>query len=176
MIDVLVAVTLAFAAFKGFTRGLIVALFSFIGVIVGLAAAMKLSVVLATYFSTHGMQGKWVTLISFVLVMFTVSLLIRWLARLIQKSMEFVMLGWLNRLGGVAFYALLYLMLLSVFLFYATRIGLLSDVTVASSLTYPYVEPLGPYVIENLGKVVPVFKGMFQNLSEFFSGIAQKAQ
>ncbi|MCU7693992.1 CvpA family protein [Haoranjiania flava] len=175
MIDIIVAITIAFAVFKGYTKGLIVALFSFVGIIIGLAAAMKLSVVLAGYFASHGMEGRWVTLLSFIIVMFSVALLVRWVARLIQRSVEFVMLGWINRLGGIAFYALLYLTLLSVLLFYLTRIGIVSDGSVAGSVTYPYIQPLGPYVIENIGKIVPVFKGMFNDLANFFDGLAPKS-
>ena len=175
MIDVFVAITFAFAAFKGFTKGLIVSLFSFVGLIIGLAAAMKLSVLLANYFTSQGMEGKWVTIISFAIVMFTVALLVRWLAKIIQKSVEFVMLGWVNRIGGVLFYSLLYFTLLSVLLFYLTRIGIVSDRAVAGSVTYPYIQPLGPYVIENIGKIIPVFKGMFNDLSDFFGGIANNS-
>lgn len=175
MIDILVAITFAFAAYKGFSKGLVVAIFSFIGIIIGLAAAMKLSVLLAEYFTSRGVEGKWVTLVSFVIVMFTVSILVRWLAKMIQKSVEFVMLGWINRLGGIAFYALLYLTLLSVVLFYLTRIGLISDTSIASSVTYPYVQPLGPYLIENIGKVIPVFKGMFNELTDFFGSVADNS-
>ncbi len=172
MIDLVVVITIAFAAFKGYTRGLIVAVFSFLGIIIGLAAAMKLSVLLAAYFTANGIEGKWVTLLSFVIVMFGVALLIRWLAKIIQRTAEFAFMGWINRLGGIVFYALLYLTLLSVVLFYLTRIGIISDATVASSLTYPYLQPLGPYVIENIGNVIPVFKGMFNQLTDFFENIA----
>lgn len=169
MIDILVAIAVAFAVFKGYTKGLIVALLSFVGAIIGLAAAMKFSVILAGYLTAHGLEGKWVTLFSFALVMLSVALLVRWVARLIQKSVEFVMLGWVNRLGGIAFYALLYLTLISVLLFYLTRVGIVSDASVAGSVTYPYIQPLGPYVIENIGKVLPVFKGLFSDLANFFN-------
>lgn len=175
MIDIVVAITIAFAAFKGYSKGLIVAVFSFLAIIIGLAAAMKLSVVLAEYFSANGMEGKWVTFLSFALVMFGVALLIRWVAKMIQRTAEFAFMGWINRLGGIVFYALLYLTLLSVVLFYFTRIGLVSDTAVASSTTYPYIQPLGPYVIENIGKVIPIFKGMFNQLTDFFGNIAPKS-
>ena len=174
MIDIIVAITFAYAAFKGYTSGFIVAFFSLIGVLIGLAAAMKLSVTLADYFTANGMQGKWVTLLSFVLVMFSVTVLVRWIAKLIQKSVEFVMLGWINRLGGIALYGLLYLTILSVLLFYLTRIGFVSDASVAGSVTYPYIQPLGPYFIDNIGKVIPIFKGMFNDLTVFFDGFTNK--
>ena len=47
IIDIIVVIILILAAIKGFRQGLIVALFSVIAFIVGLAAAIKLSVVVA---------------------------------------------------------------------------------------------------------------------------------
>ena len=49
MIDLIFAVLMVLALFKGFHRGLIVGLFSFVALLVGLAAALKLSTVVAGY-------------------------------------------------------------------------------------------------------------------------------
>ena len=49
IIDLIFAVVIVLAIFKGYQRGLIVGLFSLVAVIIGLAAAMKLSAVVAKY-------------------------------------------------------------------------------------------------------------------------------
>ena len=46
---------------------------------------------------------------------------------------------------------------------------------IAGSRTYPYIAPWGPKVINNLGKIIPIFKDMFADLEDFFAGIAKKA-
>ncbi len=46
-IDVICLVLLALAIYKGFQKGLIVAVFAFLGIFIGLAAALKLSAMLA---------------------------------------------------------------------------------------------------------------------------------
>jgi membrane protein required for colicin V production len=46
--------------------------------------------------------------------------------------------------------------------------------TIAASKTYSLVEPFGAKAIDIVGKVIPVFKDIFQQLSDFFENIAAK--
>ncbi len=60
-------------------------------------------------------------------------------------------------------------------LFYATQLKLLSENAIAQSVTYSKIQPLGPMVINTLGRLVPWFKDMFTELEGFFAHIAQQA-
>ncbi len=173
IIDIVFAIILVFAFIKGMSKGLIVALFSIAGFIIGLAAALKLSATVAVYLagSSTG-PNKWLPFVSFIIVFAIVLLLVRLGAKLIQKSVEFVMLGWLNRLGGFIFFAILYCLIYSVFLFYITQLHLVSDAIIQSSVTYPYLKPLAPLVLEAIGKVIPIFKDVFEKLQSFFGQAA----
>jgi membrane protein required for colicin V production len=171
-IDIVFLLLILLACVKGYTKGLIIALFSIIGFIAGLAAALKLSVYASEKLSTtFNASGKWLPFISFILVFLVVVVLVNLGAKLIQKSVEMLMLGWLNRLGGIILYALLYSILFSIFLFYAVQLKIVSVNTVSASQVYPYIQPLGPWVMESLGKVIPAFKDMFTQLEEFFGKV-----
>ena len=69
IIDLIFAVLMVLAVIQGYRRGLIVAIFSFVSIIVGLAAAMKLSTVVAEYIG-HSVKisDKWLPIISFIVV------------------------------------------------------------------------------------------------------------
>jgi membrane protein required for colicin V production len=56
-IDIAYLVIIALAAMKGFSRGLIMAVFSFAALFIGLAAALKLSSVVANYFKSSDMDA-----------------------------------------------------------------------------------------------------------------------
>ena len=43
VIDIILLILLAFAIIKGYRNGFVVAIFSFLAIVIGLAAAMKLS-------------------------------------------------------------------------------------------------------------------------------------
>ena len=102
-------------------------------------------------------------------------ILVGLLARLIKKALHFALLGWLDSLGGMILYIILYTIVFSIFLFYAEKLMLLSPDVIANSKTYPYISPWGIKVMNNIGKIIPVFKDMFAELEAFFSALAKKA-
>lgn len=174
-LDLVFVIILILAVIKGYHRGLIVGLFSFIAVIIGLAAAMKLSAIAANYIGTAvKISDKWLPMISFAVVFIGVVLLIRLGANLIQKTVEITMLGWVNRVGGVILYAAIYIIVYSVVLFYLEQVKWVQQDTIDKSITYVFVQPWGPKAVNTFAMVVPVFKDMFAELSSFFDGVAQK--
>lgn len=176
-IDVIFLILMLMAVFKGFTRGFIVAVFSLLAFIIGLAAALKLSAtVAASLRSKMHLDGYWLPVLSFLIVFVAVVFIIRWGAALVKKAASIVFLGWVDKLAGVLLYALMYTMILSVILFFAAKIHLVSKETQLASKTYSYIEPCAPVVMSGLGKVIPFFSHMFTDLSRFFEGVSKKAQ
>jgi membrane protein required for colicin V production len=94
--------------------------------------------------------------------------------KLIEKTFEIAFLGWANKLGGILLYAALYTIIFSVCLFYADKIHLLGKPTLADSLVYPYVQPVGPKIMNGIGQWIPIFKDAFTQLEAFFSGVSNK--
>lgn len=176
MIDIIALVLLALAIFKGYSKGLIVALFTFAGYIIGLVAAIKLSAVVAVYLGANtGMGKQWLPILSFAVVFVGVMILMRLGAKFIEKAAQIVLLGWVNRIGGMLLFVLLYITLFSIVLFYAEQLKVVNADTIRTSVTWPYIRPLGPHAIDLFGKLLPVFKGMFQQLETFFGQVAEKS-
>lgn len=175
ILDIIVVIILLFAIIKGYQRGLIIGIFSFIALFVGLAAAIKLSTVVAGYIGKSvKISDQWLPLIAFVVVFIIVVLLVRLVAKIIERSVQFAMLGWVNRLGGIIFYVALYLTVVSVLFFYAEQIKLIQPATIDRSFTYHYIRPLGPKAINTLGSILPFFKNMFRELQDFFGNLSHK--
>jgi membrane protein required for colicin V production len=174
IIDIIFAVLLVLALFRGYSQGLILGIFSFLSIIIGLAAALKLSAVVAGYIGEAvKVSEQWLPLISFIIVFIMVVLLVRLGARAIQKSIELVMLGWLNRLGGILFFVFIYTLVYSVLLFYGEEMKLISAETISQSKTWTYIRPIAPKVIDGIGTILPFFRNMFGQLQEFFGSIGK---
>jgi membrane protein required for colicin V production len=175
IIDIVFAILLVLAIIKGYQRGLIVGIFSFVALVVGLAAALKLSTVVAGYIGDSvNVSAEWLPLISFLVVFVIVVVLIRLGAKAIESAVEVVMLGWLNRLGGILLYIAMYTLVFSVLLFYAAKMELLQPETIEKSATYSWIQPLGPKVIGVIGQVLPWFKDLFAELTAFFDKVSQQ--
>ena len=175
-VDIIGLILLVWATFKGLRNGLIVGLFSFFAFIIGLAAALKLSAVAAEYIGTNTNIGKrWLPFIAFTAVFLIVVFLVRLGAKAIEGVLRIAMLGWLNKLGGIVLYTLLYFFIFSIILFYTAQLHLIKNETLETSVLYPYLQPLAPKIINALGSLLPFFQNMFSELEAFFEGISHKA-
>ena len=174
MLDIVVAILIFLAIYKGYQRGLIIGIFSLIAIVIGLAAAIKLSAVVAGYVgNTMNISGEWLPVISFAIVFIIVLLLVRLGANAIEKGFEVAMLGWLNKLGGVLLYAAIYITVISVLVFYAEQLHILKQESIDKSVTYSFIQPWGPKLINGLAFIIPFFADMFNELKEFFAGVSK---
>jgi membrane protein required for colicin V production len=172
LIDSIFAILMVIAILKGIRKGFVVAIFSFLAVIIGIAAAMKLATVVADWLkNSTNISAAWLPFLSFALVMIAVVILVRIGASMIESAMKMVMLGWINKLCGIILFAALYTTVYSVVLFYADKMHWIKPGTFAASGTYAFIQPWGPKAIDLFGAVIPWFKGMFDELSHFFDGV-----
>ncbi len=175
MIDIIFAILIVIAIFKGYRKGLIIAVFSIVAFIVGLAAALKLSATVAAYLQNSvSISGKWLPFLSFAIVFGVVAVLVSLGGKLIEKTFEMALLGWANRIGGILLFVILYTIIFSILLFYAEKIHLFEEATIQSSKVYPFVKPWGPKVMNAFGTILPIFKDMFTQLSNYFESLSTK--
>lgn len=175
ILDILFILEMVIALYKGFTRGLVLGIFSFISFFIGLAAALKLSTVVASYLGNHaGITGKWMPVVSFVIVFIVVVFLVNLGARLLKKTFSLASMGWIDRLGGIVFYVIIYILIFSVLLFFAEKVHFFSPGTIESSKAYPWLAPWAPKIFDNLGTILPFFKNMFRELQDFFGNLGGK--
>ncbi len=107
MIDFLFYFILILAIIQGWRKGLILALFSLVCGLIGLAAAVKLSAVLATHMkSTLHMTSRWLPVLAFILVFLLVIWIIHLAAKMLEKLIRLILLEWLNKLGGILLFIL----------------------------------------------------------------------
>ncbi len=174
-IDIVTLTILILGITKGFQKGLVNSLFSFLAFIVGLAASLKLSAFVAHYLQRHTqINQKWLPVLAFVAVFLVVVLLVKLCSKMVEKLVNIVMLGWLDRLGGIFLHLLLYLTIFSVLLFYATGLHLIKAETIRSSLSYRFIQPMAPKLMACLGYFIPQFKDMFEELLRFFENSLHK--
>ena len=142
-LDIVFLAMMLIAVISGMKNGLIVAIFSIIAWILGLMAAFQFSDVAASYLqNTLHISPRFLSIISFVLVFSLVVLIVNLGARLIEKVVGLTPIGWLNRIGGIFFYVLLYTLIFSVMVYFAEKVRLISEETASSSKVYHWVKPL----------------------------------
>jgi membrane protein required for colicin V production len=91
----------------------------------------------------------------------------------LEKLVELVLMNWLNKLGGILLFLILYLAIFSIILFYGTKTGVISKSATDHSHFYSIVAPFGPSVIRFITGFLPFGQDMFKALEGFFDKMAR---
>lgn len=169
-IDIILAIFFLIATLKGYKKGFFLSLFSFVGYLLGMFLAIKCSAMLSEKMKEHtGQVEKWYPFLSFILIMAGTIVIAGILGNLFKKSADAVMLGWLDRLGGVILYMCIFGIIASFLLFFLLKVNVISNDTCNKSRLYSLIEPIAPNLMNYSGKIIPACKGVMDQLNHFFS-------
>ena len=104
IIDIILLICFVPAVINGIRKGFISQVISIVSIIAGVWVSYEFSTIVAEWIGQYIQASENVLhLVAFALIMVGVFLLLALLARLIESLVNFVMLGWLNKLLGVVF-------------------------------------------------------------------------
>jgi membrane protein required for colicin V production len=174
-IDIIGIILIILFFIRGYMKGFIVAIFSVLAILLGILCALKLSQAFSGWLlEKKYITSGWVQVISYVILFVGVVILVNLLARLIQRALEGVMLGTVNRLIGGLLYAFLGIVLWSSLLWIGARMNIISHETLEGSKTYAWISGLAPWFFFEAGRLIPFVQDTFDKLEHFFKTINQK--
>ncbi len=164
-IDIVFAVLLGFAVYKGLKNGLFVEVASFVALILGIYFAIKFSNLVGAIFTgiVPSWDPKYIEITAFIITFLLVVIGIHLSAKILTKLADFAFLGWINKIAGVIFSLLKTILALSVVLFIFEKINidnmLLSKEIQENSIFY------NP--IQSISKVMyPTIEGWYEELKK----------
>ncbi len=164
IIDIIFLLFIGVGFYWGYKKGIIYALFSLAAYFLGIMVALKFSYMAAKFVKeTLSPDPKMTAVISFILVFILVVLLVRLIAWMLEQLLKAFTLNLVNQLLGGCIHALIGLYVICVFLWFTDKWGALPASQKKSSHLYHYVETFAPDVVKYSGKVVPMFKGAFDD-------------
>ncbi len=162
---ILLVILVYYGVVKGAKKGLILELSGFVGVVVAIYMAKNYSVEIAGWFAdTFDIQTATSPVVAFVLTMILALVGVHFLAVLISKFLNVVMLGWLNKTLGAIFSFLKILLVLSVmvrsFDMFNSKVEILSEETLAQSRLYYPIKIVADTVLPafNMGDILKNWK------------------
>jgi membrane protein required for colicin V production len=168
IIDLFLLLFLVLGFFKGWTKGFIMALFEFVSFFAALALALQFSGWVEGYLKEKAkMDSEWLSFLAFVLVLVGAIITIRILGKLVEKSVELMMLGLVNRVAGIFVYLFIYVALYSILLVYLKRFEWMGNETVIDSKSFSYLINFGGWVIDLFGEWLPAIKNLFNDTRGF---------
>ena len=175
IIDIIVLIAALFAAYRGYNKGIVTAILSFIGLLVGAIISLKLSHTFASYLSEKNIiNNQYVLLVSFIILFISSILLFRFINNAIIGLLKLAMLGWANKLVGAALYIFMSMFFVSAQIWLCNKVNLLSDTTKQESKTYNYMEPIAPKTINFVSQYTPYFKDLIGKINAYTAQFQNK--
>lgn len=172
VIDLIVLIAVILALVKGYSKGIIMALFNTLSLIIALAAAVKFSAMVSPVISEKLDTGvQFTPILSFLVVFVAFLLVIRFAGKALEKTFEAASIGFINRVSGALLYLLVYIAVLSVLFYYIEKTGMIRSELQEHSVTWAWIMPWGPAVLDGIGLLIPFFKDMFEKLNGFFEQV-----
>jgi membrane protein required for colicin V production len=165
-LDIITGTILIIAILQGYKNGLIRAIVSFLSLYIGLILAFQFAGWVANQLKEHTkIASHWLPFISFLMVLIVVLLVLKWTAKLLQQSAEWLMLGWLNKLLGIVLYGFIYFTMLSAVVYFLQILGVLEAEKMKGALSYSYLQSWWPYCMGKIGEILPSIKHSISTFS-----------
>ncbi len=167
VLDIIFIIILLYGIIKGVIKGFVVEVASFVGVILGIYLAKYNSATLALFLNgLLNIAEEYNQAIAFVTIFVLVILICHILAKIVDKTLKLVMLGWLNKLLGAALGFIKYALIISIILNVLTGFNL-SDKFLSSE------KKEGSFLYKPLEKIVPEIMP-FVNWDDFKKNVSIK--
>ena len=113
--DIIIIIPLIWGAYKGFKKGFIIEIASFIALGLGVWGGIKFSAISAKYLSeAFDISEKIMPLISFAVTFILIVIVVFMLAKMLQKIISMIALGFINKAAGSLFGMLKFGLIMSV--------------------------------------------------------------
>ena len=154
-IDILLCIPLIWGFYRGFTKGLIIEVFSLLAFALGVWSGVYFSDYLVKKINEwFDWQYTYLPIISFAITFLLVAILIYFIAKIIQNIIEGMLLGAFNKIGGAIFGTLKFAFIISIGIFVVNlfRIDKVfpANKTIEKSMLYQPIKKIAPLIIPNL--------------------------
>jgi membrane protein required for colicin V production len=145
-LDILILVPIAFGAFKGFRRGLIIELAGLAALALGIYAGIHFSEITSVFLGKYmNIESEHMPILSFIITFLVVVIAVYLLGKVLEKLVDIVALSFINKFAGLTFGVLkvflILSMLIAVFMRFNKDIELISQANLDDSV-----------LIENMGE------------------------
>lgn len=173
-IDIIFLIIAILGFWGGWKHGLIITIFSVLGWLLGITGALKLSEVAAVALRDHlDLQSRWTPVIAFILVFIIIALIVYMIGKSLEKVIEIVQLGFINRILGALLRLFLFAFIYSLFIWLIYQAGMISPEVKTESKTFKHLLWFADHSIRFLGDHLAVVKDIFTDIQNFFETLPE---
>ena len=168
MLDLIIIVFLAMGAYSGYKQGLFISILSIVAFVIAVILAFHLMDWGAGILAERVDQLTFfLPFVAFLMIFLGVILIIRGLAYLVKKTLDFTILGSVDSIAGGILGIFKTAFILSLLLWIANSFEFfVSQEWISDSQSYDFIQPIAPFVITYLDQFTPIIKDTIAGIQE----------
>ena len=167
-LDLFLIFVLLFSAYKGYQKGLLVAIFSFVAFFLGLLIAIKFTAPISVRFFSESVYFEWIAIVIFIVIFSILILGIHLLSKAFKMILDFTPFGILDNILGAGLNIFKISFVISMLFWVIESLGIdISNQYINNSIILGYIKPFAPKIFELIGFFIPHFKEIFDMLDLF---------
>lgn len=168
ILDFVFGISLLIALVRGWQKGILWTVLQVLAVFVALPLSLKLTHSVSQFVTNDlGVESRFTFLLTFVALFILSMLLFRLVVKLVEGSLDALMMGWANRLFGAILYGFMLTLFFSTLIWLGNESGVVKPDTATTSKSYAYIAPIAPAVIEWGSEHAPVLGNIYQETRDF---------
>lgn len=151
-LDIILVIPIIWLGYRGFVHGLIIELATLVALVLGIYAGFHFSGYAATFLTEHfSMNEKYVSLVAFILTFIVVVVIVYLIGKLLEKVVNMIALGFVNKLAGGIFGVIKAAVILSVIIYMVNLFDInqkiVTEKSKEGSFLYKPVEAIVPFIL-----------------------------
>ncbi len=153
IIDIVLIIPIIWFAYQGFKRGFVIELASLVALILGIYVALYFSGYAANFLVNNlNMGPKYLTVVSFIITFIVIVFLVYMVGRILERVINMVALGFINKIAGGAFGILKAVVFMSIVLMIINHFNdeFISAEKKDGSMLYTPIEGIAPMLWDSI--------------------------
>ena len=167
VLDIIILIVLGLGAYKGFTNGFIVELFSLLAFFIGLFLALQLTLPVSMRFFGDSNYFGFLSILVFIGLFVLLSFSIKAGAKLLKKAIDITPFGTLDNIAGAISGLFKIALVSSIVIWVCSSVGIdFQNSYARESIFFPYIVAIGPSVFEVIGSVIPMINDLIDSMDD----------
>lgn len=163
--DIIILILLGFGAVKGYMRGFIVEILSFVAFFIGLFLALELTVPVSTGLFGDTSYFEVAAVLVFIGLFVLLSLAIKAGAKALKNMIDMTIFGSVDNLVGAFAGLFKWAFIISIIFWVFESVGFdIANRYADNAIIFPYIVHIGPTVFEWLSEVIPFIRDLIDSM------------
>lgn len=177
IIDIIVILVVALGFYSGYTRGIIKTVFDTASLLIAVLFVLKFSPGVMDFIESSTGLNRFISFaLGLILTFLGVLFLVRLIGKQLEKLLNAIKLGILNKLAGGVLLAIVYAVFLSFIAWFLTEARLIPEQQKEKSVTLPMLTPLKGQSASVFTKIKPIFTEFWGKIVDMADDLKEETE